>query len=234
MKKKGLHPYFSLLSVIILTLAVLLAFSPSETVYAASITVNASCSLSDAITAANTDTATGGCLAGNGADTITLSVGLTLGAELPNISSEITIEGAGYTISGNNRYRIFDVESGGNLRIRRLSLSNGKSGSQGGAIYNLGSVTITNSTFNGNGNSGFHGGAIYNTGTLTITNSTFYGIQVHKAVRSTMLERQPSPIAPSVTIRLARAARFTDTARQHSICETASLPAILVVIAPVN
>ena len=39
---------------------------------AATIPVNASCTLINAITAANTDTATGGCPAGNGADTIVL------------------------------------------------------------------------------------------------------------------------------------------------------------------
>jgi hypothetical protein len=39
-------------------------------VQAATIAVGGSCSLVDAITAANTDTATGGCVAGSGADTI--------------------------------------------------------------------------------------------------------------------------------------------------------------------
>ena len=182
MKKKGLHPYFSLLSVIILTLAVLLAFSPSQTTHATvihvgDIEVNPSCSLADAITAANTDTATGGCAAGRGADIILLWQSITLSASLPNITSHITIQGEGGTgwrISGNNNYQIFHVASNGNLGIHRLSLSNGNSGSQGGAIYNRGTVTITSSTFHGNGNSGSLGGAIYNLGTLTITNSTFY------------------------------------------------------------
>ena len=55
-------------------------------VRAASITVdksavddtNGTCELADAITAANTDTATNGCTAGSGADTITLGVNITL------------------------------------------------------------------------------------------------------------------------------------------------------------
>ena len=43
-----------------------LLFSPTQIVHAASIAVDSSCSLTDAITAANTDTATGGCIAGSG------------------------------------------------------------------------------------------------------------------------------------------------------------------------
>lgn len=75
---------------------------PQGEVMAASMTVdktadddaNGTCTLWDAITAANTDTATNGCPAGSGADTITLAVNITLTADLPNITSEITIEGA--------------------------------------------------------------------------------------------------------------------------------------------
>ena len=44
---------------------------------AATIPVGGACTLVDAITAANTDTATGGCPAGSGADTIVLPVGST-------------------------------------------------------------------------------------------------------------------------------------------------------------
>ena len=84
---------------------------PTHKIHAASLTVTASCSLTDAITAANSDTATGGCIAGSGADTITLSAAIALSAALPNITSTITIAGAGYSISGADSYRIFYVES---------------------------------------------------------------------------------------------------------------------------
>lgn len=95
--------------VILLSLSILVG----ET-RAASITVdksadddsNGTCTLWDAITAANTDTATNGCAAGNGADTITLGVNITLGASLPNITTEITIEGADYDIDGNDQHQI--------------------------------------------------------------------------------------------------------------------------------
>ncbi|MEZ4561033.1 MAG: hypothetical protein R2851_29580, partial [Caldilineaceae bacterium] len=42
----------------------------TQTAYAATISVDGTtCTLADAITAANSDTATGGCVAGSGADT---------------------------------------------------------------------------------------------------------------------------------------------------------------------
>ena len=89
----------SLFGVVVLGAIVFLSAGRS---FAASITVdkssdedpNGTCTLADAITAANTDTATNGCTAGSGADTITLGVNITLKAPLPDITSEITIEGA--------------------------------------------------------------------------------------------------------------------------------------------
>ena len=75
--------------------------------------------LADAITAANTDTATNGCPAGSGADTITLGVNITLDLYLPDITTEITIEGANYDIDGNDEYQIFYVD-GGDLTITTL------------------------------------------------------------------------------------------------------------------
>ena len=57
----------------VLIITLILFARPIPGVHAASITVNASCSLDDAITAANTDRATGSCPAGNGADTIRLT-----------------------------------------------------------------------------------------------------------------------------------------------------------------
>ena len=103
-------PVFSFIAFTILLSAILMV-APVPAVYAASITVNSTCSLADAITTANTDRAKGGCPAGSGADTITLSANITLDAALPYIRSDITIEGGGYAISGNNSYRIFRITS---------------------------------------------------------------------------------------------------------------------------
>ena len=79
------------------TLAVLatVLLNSLATARAADITVGDECALADAIEAANSDAAAGGCLAGAGADTIWLSDDMTLTAELSYIESDITVEGNG-------------------------------------------------------------------------------------------------------------------------------------------
>ena len=64
------------------------------------------CPLFDQIVAANTDAPSGGCRAGQGHDVIQLHEDITLDALLPRITSEITIEGNGHSISGDSRFRI--------------------------------------------------------------------------------------------------------------------------------
>ncbi len=148
--------------------------------HGASITVNSTCSLSDAVTAANSDTATGGCAAGSGADTITLSADITLSAATPGIQSEITINGGGFTIDGDDTYRIFAVQRSGNLTVNRLTMTNGYGGEDGEAILNYyGTLTVTNSTFSHN--SAIDGGAIESYGTTSVANSIFS----NNAARST-------------------------------------------------
>ena len=169
-------------------LTVLLLVSP---VYAADITLGSSCTLADAIIAANHDRAEGDCPAGRGADTITLTRDITLRAELPIITSDITIEGNGYTISGGYRYRMF-YNDGGALTITDLtmtkgrvegdfitnadgSLKNATANPIGGAIVNwLGALSISDSTFRIN--LADLGGVIYNwRGELSISDSAFSG-----------------------------------------------------------
>ena len=105
-----------------------MALALAPPVRAASITVNSSCSISDAIKSAENDTATGGCAAGSGADTITLSQDATLTEDPPLTSSDITIEGAGYSISGDDKYRFFRVQRDGSLSLNNLTLKKGKGG----------------------------------------------------------------------------------------------------------
>ncbi|MDY7014914.1 MAG: DUF4347 domain-containing protein, partial [Cyanobacteriota bacterium] len=112
---------------------------------------------------------------------------------LPEITSNITIEGNGATIElgagATGDFRIFyvDGEDGllGNLTLNNLTLSGGRatatgmspqgpnftSGNDGGAIFNTGTVVINSSTLSGNAASD-DGGAIFNLGTVTINNST--------------------------------------------------------------
>ena len=148
------------------------------------------CSLADAIRAANTDTAVGGCAAGSGGDKIILSGNLRFSSALPSITSEILVEGAYHELDVRFNGHLFDVASNGNLTISRVrfnsdnnsawvrlrsyitnagtllvtgsSFRNGKSG-RGGAIFNTGQMTVRSSFFSGNV-SGVHGGAIRNQG----------------------------------------------------------------------
>ena len=177
------------LPLISLVLTIMLLLLP--TAQAADIETSGTCTLADAITAANNDRAKGGCPAGRGADTIILTQDITLGSELPAITSKITIEGNGYTISGNNRYRMF-YNDGGALTIKDLTMTKGyveaelirsedgtlkasTENSIGGAIYNAnGTLTISDSSFSHNSTEN-DGGAVYNGeyGELSISSSSF-------------------------------------------------------------
>ena len=108
-------------------LVALLVFPPP--LMAAVIVVDGNCTLVDAITAANTDSATGNCPAGSGADEIQLTVDVTLtvvdnntdGANgLPSITSEVTVEGVGGSLPraivrdpAAPNFRIFHVGASG-------------------------------------------------------------------------------------------------------------------------
>ena len=133
------------------------------------------CSLHDRILAANTDSAVGGCAPGTSHDIIVISEDINLPEVLPAIRGEITIEGGGHTISGNNQFRIFEVR-GGNLTINNLTLADGHAAFEGGAVYlyNGASVTVNDSTFINN--SAQWGGAIKVAGgasTLSVSGSHF-------------------------------------------------------------
>lgn len=151
-------------------------------VAAADITVDANCSLPDAIQAAESDAAVRGCAAGSGADTIHLSGDVALAAALPQINSDITIEGGGYSISGNSEFRIFEV-SGSRLTIKQLTVTGGYAES-GGAIFNDGSVHLSNCSFINNAAAGGEtkdgGGAIYSNGDLVVRNCEFTNNSAHR------------------------------------------------------
>ena len=133
------------------------------------------CNLPDQIIAANTDRAYKSCPAGNGADTIYMVRDYVLSEPLAPIKTEITIEGNGYTIDGDTRFRIFDV-NGGKLTINNATLTKGRAGSSfGGAIrlQNGGSAIANDVRFIDNRAS--EGGAIgtFFTGNIEVNNSIF-------------------------------------------------------------
>lgn len=182
------HPILRFLSALLLA-TLLFAAQGARPVYAAAYVVNSladtitndtSCTLREAILAANNAPANANCGAGStGNDTITFNVSgtITLGLFLPNIVSgagTLTIDGGGsVTISGNNAVRVMTVDSGADLTLRNLTIANASTPLSGGGVANSGTLTVINSTFSGN-NAGSGGGIVnLSGGTLTVTNSVF-------------------------------------------------------------
>ena len=110
------------------------------------------CTLHDNIIAANTDKPAGGCPAGNGHDLILLDRDIVLYADLPPITSQITIEGAGHSISGGGQFGIFAVD-GGELALNNMTLKRAlNSLTVGGALHlrNRAEASVTNVSFEEN------------------------------------------------------------------------------------
>lgn len=158
------------------------------------------CTLRDAITAANTNSPVGGCPAGapypamdvikvgfttqyclnNGGCTIILS------SPLPAVSEDVTIQnntGIGFripTISGDYKYRIFDLQGVivniSNLILIRGNATGAAAAGYGGAINTSTQDTtlqVTNVVFSENHAQSRGGAVLVAGGTVTINNSTF-------------------------------------------------------------
>ena len=139
------------------------------------------CTLAHQIVAANRDRPSGGCPAGSGVDTISLDKDITLFEPLPAVTSHIIIEGNGHSISGDAKFRIFDVD-GGNLTVNNLTMTRGYSATDnGGAIrlQNGGRAGVHDSRFIKN--EAKIGGAIFiawlavDNSWVTVDNSSFVG-----------------------------------------------------------
>jgi predicted outer membrane repeat protein len=100
--------------------------------------------------------------------TVTLTQGLLELAGAPGVR---TIDG-GYriTINGNHASSLFLVDAGVQAVLTRLDLANGSSDS-GGGIFNSGNLTLAYCTLYGN--AAIYGGAVCNVGTLTVYGTTF-------------------------------------------------------------
>ncbi|MCP3982143.1 MAG: hypothetical protein GY716_22785 [bacterium] len=152
------------------------------------------CSLLDAMIAAGTDSATGGCPAGTGADLVVLETDTVLysphnsgyglgGNAFPVVTSHIVVQGDGFHVTRANgapEFRFFEVGTNGTLTMDNVSLDNG-SAVAGGAVRSLGSLTLTDSTIS-NSTAAFYGGGLYvrdssaSLSGVTISgNSTDYG-----------------------------------------------------------
>ncbi|MCP4360055.1 MAG: hypothetical protein GY796_18780 [Chloroflexi bacterium] len=178
----------------LLGLALLLAWGPTPSVHASSITVtpgaaginvNDGCSLVEAIMNANGNnhSGSGECVAGSGAsDTITLAGGTYAyttaygtNSALPDITSNITLEANGATVErASGDFRLIQVNSGATLTLNEAIITGGN---DYGGVRNQGSLTINDSVISGNKTRDHNGGGIYNEAgiadaTVTISNST--------------------------------------------------------------
>lgn len=168
------------------------------TAHAAGITVDSTadnltagdgnCTLREAIMNANSDsdTTSGDCTAGSGADTITVPAGTyTLsiagsGEDLNatgdlDVTGDLTINGAGARstiVDANGIDRVFDVFNV-TASLNDLTIQNGDApASDGGGVLNRGALTINRSTITGNtATNATGGGGIANAGTVTINDS---------------------------------------------------------------
>ena len=175
--------------VLFILAALLLLPLPS---HAATIVVDeAKCTLIDAILSANTDSPTGGCPTGAGADTIVLTVDVTLtapystgsgGAGLPILNSQITLQGQGHTISRDGAapaFRLMAIinPSGSEVRLENVTLTNGLTDDSnslgGGALVTGGHVTLIEVTVSNS--SARSGGGILNIDGLFVHDSTLSG-----------------------------------------------------------
>ena len=175
-----------LIIVALLILVLVFGSTPPPPVQAATIVVDGTtCTLTDAILAANTGGTVGGCTGSSGADTIILDMNLVFTsadtansldwaggfAALPDITTVITIEaGTGNTLQRDlalgcdnaqvDAFRLFNIFSPGNLTLHGLTLENGCIASTSDDTAGGGAIAI-------------------NQGSLTLTNVTFLDNHVH-------------------------------------------------------
>jgi hypothetical protein len=144
------------------------------------------CSLIDAILAANTDSATGGCPAGNGADTIELTIDVLLTATysfdagLPALEGEVVLLGNGHVIARDHSapgFRIALTGQGSQVTLEDVTLDNGDvrgaTFPNGGALFVFGNTTLRRVTVSNS--QATAGGGIFIADILTLEDSTVSG-----------------------------------------------------------
>jgi CSLREA domain-containing protein len=172
-------PHFALARIRRVLLAALVAGLLSGPALAATITVNVAndenvdngnCSLREAIVAANTNAAYNGCTAGSGADTIAFDLpagfqNISIGSALPNITSEIHIDGYSKSDATPNTL------ASGTDAVINVGIYNG-----GGVVYGLTLVPgASGSSIRGLRIAGFATAGIYLFGDSGLSNVTIAG-----------------------------------------------------------
>lgn len=164
--------------------------------HAATITVNsladtttsgdAQCTLREALANANanTDTTSGDCVAGSGADTINLTAlagTITLGGTQLPVADSATITGPGsatLTIDTVNTSRVFYIYNNAvalNVTISGLTITRGKAGNGGNIVSKGENLTLNNVAVTGGSATGVGGGIANLSGSLNIQSSTISG-----------------------------------------------------------
>ena len=87
------------------------------------------------------------------------------------INKDIVIDGKGHTIDAKNLGRIFSIGEGFTVTLTNATLINGKA-DKGGAIYNDGSLTLSDVKLSDN-SADSYGGAVFNNGELVVSDSVF-------------------------------------------------------------
>ncbi len=114
------------------------------------------------------------------------TISLTSGELAMTDSATTTIAGPGsnlLTVSGNNASRVFNINAGASAALSGLKLTGGfvngallTPASAGAAVYNAGTLDMSNITVSGNSSNGTggggYGGAVHSQGDTTLTNCT--------------------------------------------------------------
>ncbi len=131
---------------VLLVLTMTLLFVAALPASAADIQVTYSCTLEDAIEAANNNEGEGGCEAGTGSrDTIILTNSVSVGKNLPEITSRITIDGSGRSITFGDRPAF--ILDGGTLILKNASIRFRQLRSDTLVHVTDGELTLENSSF---------------------------------------------------------------------------------------
>ena len=130
---------------LLLALIAMLLLLAVPTVYAAEIRVEGNCNLGDAISAANSNSAVGGCASGYGDDSIILTSDILDFGQLPTVTSNIAIEGNHQDLSFRSSEPAFRIRNG-KLIIKNLDVAYVTERDKG-AIYVIdGELTVVNSS----------------------------------------------------------------------------------------
>ena len=128
------------------------------------------------VTNCNNDTEFSNMLVGGGTVTFNCGTATIVLSSTKTIADFTTIDGGDtITLSGDNARRLFIVNPRARLELDNIVIEKGLSkGGDGGAIYNLDTVSISNSTFRNNATtSAWSGGAIFSSSHLAMNNTVF-------------------------------------------------------------